>query len=329
VKLQTQLIEDLLDVSRIVAGKLRLVHERVDLANVVASAIESAKVAADAKSIRIDAVIEHVVGDVLGDPDRLQQVVSNLLVNAVKFTPSGGSIRVRLSREGTEARIIVEDTGRGISAELLPHVFDRFRQAESTTERAHGGLGLGLAIVRHLVELHGGTVNAESPGEGRGATMTVKLPVAAGEPQASAARRRKNAPSGSIDPVVLEEMRVLVVDDDPDACELLEMALHESGADVHAVHSARAAIEAIASFRPHVLMSDIGMPDEDGYALIRQVRAREAAEGGHVPAVALSAFASQADREQALALGFEVHLAKPVSPGDLVRTVARLVGRGA
>jgi PAS domain S-box-containing protein len=329
VKLQAQLIEDLLDVSRIVAGKLRVAHERVDLANVVASAIASAKVAADAKHIRVDATLAPLGGDVLGDPDRLQQVVSNLLANAVKFTPNGGSIRVALSREGTEARIVVKDTGRGISAELLPYVFDRFRQAESTTVRSHGGLGLGLTIVRHLVELHGGTVKAESPGEGRGATFTVTLPLAGGEPQASAGERTKPAPNGSKGPVVLEGVRVLVVDDDPDACEVLEMALHESGADVHAVHSARAALEAIASFRPHVLMSDIGMPEEDGFALIRQVRAREAVEGGHVPAIALTAFASQADREQALALGFEAHLAKPASPRDIVRTVARLVGRVA
>ncbi len=195
--------------------------------------------------------------------------------------------------------------------------------------RSQGGLGLGLTIVRHLVELHGGTVTAKSPGEGQGATFTVTLPLAEGELRASAPASEKAASTGSTVPGALEDMRVLVVDDDPDACELLEMALRTSGADVHAVSSVRAALEEMASFHPHVLMSDIGMPEEDGYALLRQVRAREAVQGGHVTAVALSAYASQADREKALAVGFEAHLTKPTELGDVVRTVAALVGRGA
>jgi PAS domain S-box-containing protein len=329
VNTQAQLIEDLLDVSRIVLGKLRLERKRVDLAKIVASALESAKVAADAKSIRVDATIDPVAGDVLGDPDRLQQVISNLLSNAVKFTPTRGRIGVRLEREGTTARIIVEDTGRGISPEFLPHVFDRFRQAESTTMRSQGGLGLGLAIVRHLVELHGGTVKAESLGENRGATFTVTLRLISGERRAVAAERRRTPRDGSSAPVVLDGVRVLVVDDDRDTCELLETVLRGWGAYVRSVPSARAALDELASFSPHLLMSDIGMPEVDGYALIRNVRTRESAEGGHVPALALTAFASQADREQALASGFDAHIAKPASPGDLVTTVAGLVGRAA
>jgi len=329
IKTQAQLIEDLLDVSRIVTGKLRLEHQRVDLTRVIGSALESAKVAADAKSIRVDATIEPLAGEVLGDPERLQQIVSNLLSNAVKFTPNRGSIGVRLEREGTGARITVEDAGSGIAPEFLPHVFDRFRQAESTTMRSHGGLGLGLAIVRHLVEVHGGTVRAESPGEGQGATFTVTLPLVNAGPRAVTDERAESPWNGSSAPVALDGVRVLVVDDDPDARELLVTVLHESGAEVRAVPSVRAALDELESFSPHVLMSDIGMPEEDGYALIRQVRARESAEGCHVPAVALTAFASQADREQALAFGFDAHLAKPASPVDLTRTVAGMLGRAA
>jgi PAS domain S-box-containing protein len=326
---QAQLVEDLLDVSRIVAGKLRLEHVRVDLADVVASTIEAARSAADAKSIQIDATTEDVVGEVLGDPGRLQQVVSNLLSNAVKFTPRGGHIDVRVERQGITARIIVKDDGLGISPEFLPQVFDRFRQAEGTTRRSHGGLGLGLAIVRHLVELHGGTVKAESPGEGRGATFTVTLPLISVVRSAITLDRRQARKNAFKAPVTLDGVRVLVVDDDPDACELLEAALHDSGADVHTVQSARAALEELESFHPDLLLSDLGMPEEDGYALIRRVRARESTRGGHLPAVALSAFASQSDRAQALALGFEEHLAKPTSPSELATTVARLLGRAA
>jgi PAS domain S-box-containing protein len=325
-KLQTQMIEDLLDISRIVAGKDRISNERVDLANVVAAAVESAKVAVRARSLRLDATIEPIERAVLGDPDRLQQIVSNLLANAVKFTSAGGDIHVWLQQRGSEAWLVVEDTGRGIAPELLPHIFERFRQGGSSTVRSHGGLGLGLAIVRHFVELHGGAVSAESDGEGRGARFTVRLPLSDDERRARAVGRATN---GATPAAALRDVRVLVVDDDLDACELIELALRASGAKVSAVHSARAALEAMDSFRPQVLMSDIGMPEEDGYSLIRRVRVREATEGGRVPAIALTAFASQADREQALATGFDVHLTKPVSPGDLTRTVAKLVKQAA
>jgi PAS domain S-box-containing protein len=329
VKMQTQLIEDLLDVSRIVAGKLRLARTQVDLAQVIASGVDLAKVAADAKSIRIDMRIEPMAGEILGDPTRLQQVVSNLLTNAVKFTPREGSIRVRLERDDTVARITVEDTGRGISPEFLPHIFDRFCQAESVTLRSQGGLGLGLAIVRHLVELHGGAVKAESPGNGRGATFTVTLPIVSSERRVVAAERQETTRNAPLPPIALEGVRILLVDDDPDAGDMLEAVLQRAGADVRAHRSAHGALEEIESFHPHLLISDIGMPEKDGYALLRQVRARESVEGGHVLAVALTAFASQADREQALAVGFEAHIAKPVSPYDIVNTVARLVERAA
>ena len=323
---QAQLIEDLLDVSRIVAGKLRLERRRVDLAEVLRAALDSATVLADGRSIRIDAAIEALGGVVLGDPQRLQQIVSNLLSNAVKFTPPAGRIGVRLRREGTRATIAVEDSGCGISPEFLPHVFDRFRQAEDgATTRRRGGLGLGLAIVRHLVEAHGGTVAAESPGEGRGSTFTVTLPLVSVERPVLLEARAETSPRGARR---LDGVRVLVVDDDPDACDLLETVLRGEGAEVHAVQSARAALDALPSFGPDVLLSDIGMPEEDGYALIRELRTRErAADGTHVPALALTAFASAADRAQALSLGFEAHMAKPASPRDLARTVATLVGR--
>jgi PAS domain S-box-containing protein len=329
VRTQAKLIEDLLDVSRIAAGKLRLGRARVDLGEVVASSVESVRAAADAGSIRLDASIEPLPGMVLGDRDRLQQVVSNLLTNAVKFTPAGGRIDVRLRNEDGSARIVVEDSGRGISPEFLPQVFERFRQANGGGSRRLGGLGLGLAIVRHLVEEHGGTVTAASPGEGRGATFTVTLPLVSGGPRAVTAERGRPAPRDPGASVSLAGVRVLVVDDDPDACELLEVVLRERGAVVRAVHSAREALDELSSFRPNLLLSDIGMPDEDGYDLIRQVRARESAEGGHLPAVALTGFASSADGEQARALGFEAHLAKPASPGELTRMVAILVGRAA
>jgi PAS domain S-box-containing protein len=260
IKLQIQLIEDLLDISRIVAGKLRISLQRVDLNEVVASALESTRVAAEAKSLHLEATTEAALGEVLGDPERLHQIVSNLLSNAVKFTPSGGRISVRLEREGATVRIVVEDSGRGISPELLPHVFDRFRQAESATKRSHGGLGLGLAIVRHLVEQHQGTVTAESPGEGRGSTFTVTLPVVRPLPFAVTGEPRRAAKDASPGSVSLAGVRVLVVDDDPDARELLETALHESGADVHAAPSVSIALEELSSFHPHLLLSDIGMP---------------------------------------------------------------------
>ena len=327
VKTQAQLIEDLLDISRIVAGTIRVDRLPMKLQPVVEAAMATAMSPAAAKSIRLEATIDPLVGEVLGDHDRLEQVVSNLLGNAVKFTPRGGRIAVRLERDGEAVKLTVEDSGRGISPEFLPHVFERFRQAESTTRRSHGGLGIGLSIVHHLVGLHGGTVTATSRGESQGATFAVTLPLAIAAPPSAAQRARMSRPTPTSTDTALVGARVLVVDDDPDTCELLTMVLRDAGAEAKAVTSARDAWREIASFQPDLLVSDIGMPGDDGYALIRQVREREAAEGGHVPAVALTAFASRADREQALSLGFEEHIAKPVSPADLMRTAAKLLRR--
>ena len=327
VKTQAQLIEDLLDISRVVSGKIRLDRQPIHLAPIVDVALAQAMRPADAKSIRLEASIDPNAGELLGDPGRLEQVVSNLLANAVKFTPNGGRVRVRLDRDGATVRLVVEDNGRGISPEFLPYVFDRFRQADSTTTRSHGGLGIGLSIVQHLVALHGGTVKAESEGEDRGARFTVTLPLQVEAHPVSAPRSQKSQALQAAIPTALDGVRVLMVDDDPDACELLTTVLLDAGAEVRAAHSAREALRELASFHPHLLLSDIGMPGEDGYALLRQVRAREAISGGYVPAVALTAFASRADREEALSLGFEEHLAKPVSPADLMKTVARLMGR--
>jgi PAS domain S-box-containing protein len=330
VRTQAQLIDDLLDVSRIVMGKLRLEPRLTDLAKIVGAALDSARAALDARSIRLEATIEPLPEAVRGDPDRLQQVLSNLLCNAVKFTPSGGRIAVRLERAGAAARITVADSGCGISPDLLPYVFDRFRQAEGCTTRRHGGLGLGLAIVRHLVEAHGGTVTAESPGEGRGATFTVTLPLANAEGRTARAERVEEAQSvrpASAPASALEGVRVLVVDDDPDACDLLQAVLHTEGADVHAVGSARAALDHIAAFHPDVLLSDIGMPGEDGYSLIRRVRALKPEQGGTVPAVALTAYARAEDRMKAILAGFQHHVAKPVEPAELITMVASLAAR--
>jgi CheY-like chemotaxis protein/nitrogen-specific signal transduction histidine kinase len=322
---QAILIEDLLDVSRIVAGKLRIDRKPVDVAGVITTAVEATRSAAEARSLAVDVRLGPLDGVVVGDAARLQQIVTNLLTNAVKFTPSGGRIVVRLERAGAAARIVVADTGCGISGDLLPHVFDRFRQGDSGATRTQGGLGLGLAIVRHLVELHGGTVTAESGGEAQGATFTVILPVSRAAHAAPHAAREEAAPA--VPPGVLDGVRVLVVDDDPDARELLDIALHEAGAEVHVVDSTRAAVGELASFRPDLLLSDIGMPGEDGYALIHEVRSQESGARGHLPAIALTAFASNADRERALACGFDVHVAKPIDAGDLAALAATLLRR--
>jgi len=323
-KLLAQLIDDLLDVSRIVAGKLRLETGPVDLVAVIESAIEAVQGLADAKSIGLKAVLDPSAGLLIGDPGRLQQVVWNLLANAIKFTPSRGRIDLRLERAGSHARLTVRDTGRGISAELLPHIFDRFRQDDGS--RRHGGLGLGLAIVRHIVELHDGTVWAESEGEGRGAILVVELPlrsedVRAASTQTAAYRRLESAPSRVIN---LTGRRILVVDDEADARDLLAEILGQAGADVTAVDSADEALQTLRRWRPDVLLSDIGMPGDDGYVLIRKVRALGAAEGGLVRALALTAYARSEDRTLALEAGFHAHIAKPVDPLELTALIAGL-----
>ena len=323
-KLLAQLIDDLLDVSGIIAGKLRLEVGPVDLVAVIESAIEAVQGLADAKSIGLKAVLDPSAGSVAGDPGRLQQVVWNLLANAIKFTPNRGRIDLRLERAGSHARLTVRDTGRGISPELLPHIFDRFRQDERT--RQHGGLGLGLAIVRHIVKLHEGNVWAESDGEGRGATLVVELPLPIEDvsPAAKPAIVYRRLESASSRLINLAGRRILVVDDEADARDLLAQILGQAGADVIVVGSADEALETLRRWRPDVLVSDIGMPGDDGYVLIRKVRALGTAEGGQVRALALTAYARSEDRALALEAGFHTHIAKPVDPLELTALIAGL-----
>ena len=327
-RLQTQLIEDLLDVSRIISGKLQLDPEPVELAAVVEAATQSLSSVAAGKDVALRVALDADHALVEGDPHRLQQVVLNLLSNAIKFTPPNGRIDVRLERAGDRVRLVVSDTGQGITAETLPHVFDPFRQADGTHTKQHGGLGLGLAIVRHLVALHGGTVWARSEGTGRGATFTVELPLAG--PAKRGETSRSHAPRagdtrGIFDcPPMLEGLRVLVVDDEPDARHYVARVLEECKADVTAVGSAAEALATLPRIRPHVLVSDIGMPRTDGYELMRTLRSRPTGDGGRIPALALTAYASAEDRRRALAAGYQRHLAKPVDPADLVDAVVAL-----
>jgi len=320
-KLLAQLIEDLLDVSRIVTGKLHLDRRPTDTVAVLQSAIEAVQGMADAKEIELEAALDPDAGPVLADPGRLQQVVWNLLSNAIKFSPARGLVRIRLERTMPVARITVADGGMGIKTELLPHIFERFRQGE----RGSGGLGLGLAIVRHIVELHEGTVRAQSAGEGQGATFTVELPILS--EGCDVARSGLHRPDGSVIPglTALQGLRILVVDDEPDAREMLSMILEEAGADVTATACADEAVAAFERFRPAVVVSDIGMPRGDGYSLIRRLRALEGDGAGTTPAVALTAYAREEDRTQALGCGFQAHLPKPIEPGELTGVIARLI----
>jgi PAS domain S-box-containing protein len=329
VRAQTQLIEDLLDVSRIITGKLRLDTRPVELVPVIEAAIDSVQPAAEAKDILLERSLDPMAGPVLGDPARLQQVIWNLLSNAVKFTPRGGHVRIQLARSKSSAAITIKDSGIGIKEDFLPYVFDRFRQADSSSTRAHGGLGLGLAIVRHLVELHGGTVSAESDGAERGASFTVDLPLRAvniRRPEAGGdgARRETEATTDECPPQ-LEGVRILIVDDEEDARQVLAMALRECKAVVETAANARQAIEALRRARPDVLISDIGMPDEDGYSLVQRLRADEDPRLRELPAVALTAYAGEDDRMRSIAAGFQVHLAKPVDPEALIAAVGELV----
>jgi signal transduction histidine kinase len=326
---QAQLIADLLDVSRIITGKLRLDLQPVELRRIIEAVLDSVRPAADAKGIRLQVALDPLASPVLGDADRLQQVVWNLLSNAIKFTPQEGSVEVRLRQTPTSAEMRVSDSGVGIRPDFLPYVFDRFRQAEGSITRSHGGLGLGLSIVRHLVELHGGTVEVQSEGEGKGAAFTVHLPVRSSlseEILPLVASERQIGPWGN--PALLAGLRILVVEDEADTRELLVTALEQCGAQVIAVPSAAAALEQLDSGPADVLVSDLGMPDEDGYSLIRKVRARAPGQGGSVPAAALTAYARAEDRSRVLASGFQMHLPKPIDPGDLVNMVASLAGRG-
>ncbi len=311
-KAQSQLIEDLLDASRIVMGKIRLDLHVVDLRSAIESAVETARPAARAKGIQLQTILSHEAGPVSGDPNRLQQVFWNLLSNAVKFTPDAGLVEVRLESAGANARITVRDTGKGISADLLPYVFDRFRQGDASATRKHGGLGLGLAIARHLVELHGGTIRVESPGENQGATFTIEFPSAAGPWIADSKNFLGTNP--------LRGLRVVLVDDEPDFLRLLSLVLSNSGAEVVTCRTALEALSAVESLRPHLVITDIAMPDEDGYALIRKLRAG----GSRMPAVAVTGFASGEERDRALSEGFQAFVPKPIDPDELILMLANL-----
>ncbi|HEX5085174.1 MAG TPA: PAS domain S-box protein [Blastocatellia bacterium] len=327
-KAQAQLIDDLLDTARIISGKLRLEVGPVDLVSVIEQAVQTIHPAADAKGISLSTNLPSEIGQITGDPARLLQVVWNLLSNAVKFTPQGGRVEARLERIDPYIRLTVSDTGKGISPDFLPYVFDRFRQADPSSARRYGGLGLGLTLVKYLVELHGGTIEAASAGEGRGATFKVTLPVRA---VATPLRAAGGEPVSVRSSGELAGARALVVDDENDARELIETVLTQYGAEVVAVSSAAEAYSLITTTppqrRPDVMVSDIGMPDEDGYSLIRRVREWERARGPHIPAVALTAYGRIEDRVRALNAGFQMHVAKPVDPAELAAVIASLIRR--
>ncbi|MFL6214225.1 MAG: ATP-binding protein [Blastocatellia bacterium] len=322
---QAQIINDILDVSRIITGKLRIEPKPLALAPLIAAAIETVRPAAAAKDVTLVATLGEQVGLVTGDGGRLQQVVWNLVSNAIKFTPRGGRVEVQLAQVDSDVEMIVRDSGKGIRPDFLPHVFERFRQQDGSTTRQYGGLGLGLAIVRHLIEMHGGTVSAASEGEGRGAIFIVRLPVTAAAskafqaaaPHTDSSRRKSPAPN-------LSGVRVLLVDDDADARDMLKVMLTEAGATVRTTGTALTAFEVVSAWRPDVLISDIAMPEEDGYSLIRKVRALPVEQGGQTPALALTAYARGEDRARALDAGFQIYLAKPVEAADLLAAVASL-----
>jgi PAS domain S-box-containing protein len=327
----TQIVEDVLDVSRIVAGKIRLDVQPVELPLILHNAVATVQPAADAKGIRLQTVVDPLVGPVSGDPNRLQQVIWNLMTNAVKFTPKKGRVQVRLERVNSHVEVVVSDTGMGIKPDFLPHVFERFRQAEAGLTRKAGGLGLGLAIVRHIVEMHGGTVEASSAGEGQGSTFRVRLPLMIVHPEVVESRRehprteRREALTGLGN---LAGIHVVAIDDDADALHLLRVVLETAEAEVTTVSSSLEALERIAEVRPQVLVVDLGMPEMDGFELITRLRSLPDKAIRRTPAAALTAFARSEDRTRALRSGFEMHLAKPVDPGELVASVATLARRG-
>ena len=325
-RMQHQIVNDLLDVSRIITGNLRFEPQPTDVRAVVLAAIDTVRPAADAKNIALRAEFDPRADPVMGDAARLQQVAWNLLANAVKFTPAGGEVRVSIERAGERLRFTVADTGDGIRADFLPYVFDRFRQGDQSSTRRYGGLGLGLSIVRHLVELHGGTVRAASDGEGRGATFIVELPLPRLRIADVGAEIGGRVQSLEKQTAPLAGLRALVVDDEPDALELVRVILERAGADVTTVGNADGALEALRRARADVLLCDIGMPGEDGYQLLRRVREFSAEEGGEMIAIALTAYAGDANRARALEAGFQLHLAKPIDAAQLVNIIANLAG---
>ncbi len=331
-RVQAQLIEDLLDMNRIASGKIRLDVQSVNPVSFIEAAIETVRPAADVKGIRINPLLDPGAGPISGDPQRLQQIVWNLLSNAIKFTPKGGTVQVLLERVNSHIELSVADTGIGIDPAFLPHVFERFRQADATTTRHFGGLGLGLSIVKNLVELHGGTVRVKSPGKNHGTTFTVHLPITVVHRDADIEPRTHprtlvEQPVHDFQRVDLKGVRIVVVDDEPDARELIKLLLSDCEAEVHIAANALEALALVEQVRPDVLVSDIGMPEVDGYELLRRVRALGPKRGGNVPAIALTAFARSEDRTRTLRAGFQVHVSKPVEPPELIATVANAARR--
>jgi signal transduction histidine kinase/ActR/RegA family two-component response regulator len=324
---QTQLIDDLLDMSQIMSGKSRLELQSTDLSEVIEWAVDSVRPSAEAKKMVLRMDVESFTEPVPGDPRRLQQVVWNLLTNAIKFTPNGGEVVVKLERVNSRAEIIVQDSGIGIEAGFLPLVFERFRQADASTTRSYGGLGLGLSIVKDLVELHGGTVRAHSDGEGQGATFTVSLPLTGDGTEVQEQSGGSKPGVINCDAVDLDGVSVLVVDDEPDARTLIHRILTYCEAEVFTAASGAEGLQLLKTHRPDVLISDIGMPETDGFQFIRQVRQLSPEEGAHTPAIALTAFASSEDRTAALLAGFQVYVVKPIEAQELLVTVANLLGR--
>ena len=328
-KSQAQLIEDILDVSRMITGKLRLNNEPVDISSVINAAIDSVQLAIDCKDLHLEVTLDPSARHTVGDANRLQQVVWNLLANAIKFTPSGGRIEVRVERAGENLQMQVSDTGQGIGSEFLPYIFDRFRQADGTTTRQHGGLGLGLAIVRQLVELHGGTIKAHSAGAGKGATFIIQLPLApsvtpAGKKQSQKLQRKQAAQSSLAPLPQLGNVKVLLVDDDPDTLQILSVTLTESKAGVQRAASVAEALEILEWYEPDVLVSDLAMPGEDGYSLIAKIRDIESTTGKQTPVIALTSYVRVEDRARALSAGFNMFVPKPVQPEELITAIASL-----
>jgi CheY-like chemotaxis protein len=329
VDAQIRLIEELLDLSRVETGKLSLAKRSIPLKSIVESAVDALRPAIAEKGLHLECQIDGNEASVMGDPNRLMQVFSNLLNNAMKFTPTGGQISVRLGRHDAGWRVSVGDNGDGIDPAFLPHVFDRFRQADSTSSRRHGGLGIGLTIVRHIVAMHGGTVAAESGGKGRGATFVVMLPAATAQPESIIPSAIDKPPKADDSEFAysLENIRVLLVDDEPYTREVVTGMLERHGADVTAAATVREALQLFHAVKPDVVVSDLAMPDQDGFALLKEVRSLPIDQGGNTPAIALTAYVRAEDRAQALAAGFQAHIAKPVDPQKLAGAVHQCVRR--
>jgi signal transduction histidine kinase/ActR/RegA family two-component response regulator len=329
-RVQAQLIDDLLDMSRIISGKLRLDVQRVELPSVIQAAVEVVQLAADAKGVRLEVVVDPIAGPVTGDPNRIQQIVWNLVSNAIKFTPRGGKVQVTLERVNSHVELSVSDSGQGIDPEFLPHVFERFSQADASATKRHAGLGLGLTIVKNLTELHGGSVRAKSAGLGKGSTFIISLPISV--VRSLNVDHNRQHPATPIETAFVSSpdlagINVMVVDDDLDALELVKCVLEGCKARVTGCSSAAQCLDLLPESRPDVLITDIGMPHEDGYSLVRSLRALPKEKGGETPAVALTAFARSEDRRRAMLCGFDMHVSKPVEPGELVAVVARMARR--